>query len=716
MSSAWGRTRLDVCMLRTNLLAAKTTHRSTCHRATLRMMSSVSTSGLRQPRERLPTLARAVAGSTCQLSTLPSAMPPRRAAGGARAPGGPCTFQTMVGRPDVATLRWRTVAARSDGSGTAYSDAAPAPTPRFAGTARAVAAVLALPGPADSSVAVTDAIVGLACSLEGPAAQAALQRAREDGDAELVALLTASERLGCAALRRVEYQPERWPGRLNFGGHTAEQRLAAVRDGRFCIYPCPCADSADAWEVRFTTSGAGGHALTFERFLDTGKQEIAAYARRAAALGAADALQPLALSRNDPCTFWAAVWRYRTSFDALAEHSGDAAWRNELREGAHKATSAAAAALWTWTDLEAQIIAAPASRERLARRGVVKTLELLMHCVPGSSALKLEVGEGDVTTERIIDAVTESKRLMKSGMDAEKALKVALGDFDRQLADDDAELPPGRGTPAAGELAGLAGMSANLIGNQALCGSCRAKEAHKGLFKSCGGCLQIKYCNAACAKKHWLSGHKQACGKADSRPTPESVAAMVFPGDKDVKPYQIWLPSGEKEAAIAHIATLVGCAFPGEVTLSQVVRGEPHEVADLVLLHRKQRSGEANSRACTLLTLRERGYVDIGVSNPSVLVRGDAILLRRRGTLQEQANGLLRFVTPQGAVELADYTFAHFDAQFGIHGAVEIDKNTKALAWVLPNTADGLAMQMEMMKMFSDARAGRMPTAPASWQ
>ena len=97
----------------------------------------------------------------------------------------------------------------------------------------------------------------------------------------------------------------------------------------------------------------------------------------------------------------------------------------------------------------------------------------------------------------------------------------------------------------------------------------------------------------------------------------------------------------------------------------------------------------------------------MGHDNPKVRVRGDAVVVRRRGAVHDQGGGRFAFVADADN-RLGDLTYAQFDAQFGLHGILQPQgSDNEAFSWVLPNTKEGLAVQMEMAQMLVDV--GRAP-------
>lgn len=213
------------------------------------------------------------------------------------------------------------------------------------------------------------------------------------------------------------------------------------------------------------------------------------------------------------------------------------------------------------------------------------------------------------------------------------------------------------------------GLSCGLLGQHSTCAGCGGKEPTSLAYKRCSRCRRVVYCGAACQRSHW-GAHKPRCGRGGGRrPDPAAVRAVVFPGDADVKPYEVWIPGeGGVGASFRSQASylgrsLLGGAPPDGVRLERVSRGDPAAMACVDVAHVRRPRGAANMREATVVTARPDGrgappvdgLVATGDSNPRVRVRGDAVVVRRqRG----------------GEGRLEDFSLADYKAQFGIFFAL----------------------------------------------
>ena len=105
-------------------------------------------------------------------------------------------------------------------------------------------------------------------------------------------------------------------GRLMIGPGRAlaKERVDAVRDGVFYIYPSYSEHCADSWEVRWLDRGSKEEGrptmLKLERFHDWGFKEYNHGIELCAALGHGKRLSPATLSEEDPVAFWQSVFRH----------------------------------------------------------------------------------------------------------------------------------------------------------------------------------------------------------------------------------------------------------------------------------------------------------------------------------------------------------------------------------------------------------------------
>ncbi|KAK1863369.1 hypothetical protein I4F81_005926 [Pyropia yezoensis] len=361
------------------------------------------------------------------------------------------------------------------------------------------------------------------------------------------------------------------------------------------MYPCPAgAATEDAMEVRFWSTAAPDVAR-FERFFDTGEDELAAYVRRAVAIdtGAAGRACPAgrlavdALATGDPIVFWGVVLHHRRLFPLLADASGDSTWRGSLWDAVEATTAAAAAAGLDWAAVRAGLT--PENHAGVAEAGFLKAVRLVLGAaadVPnpsgGMRSVRLDVAESMKVT-RIGKLVAH----MQGGHELRNVYpEEAAAAFNAEV---DRLYPEAAG--AAASSAG--GLSMGLMSQHATCADCGVKEPTPAAYKRCGGCRRVVYCGVACQRSHWTA-HKPRCGSRRGRhPDPAAVRAVVFPGDPDLKPYEVWIPgaggvgdSFGAQAAYLGRALLGGATADGsDVCMERVRRGDPAAMASAYVAH-----------------------------------------------------------------------------------------------------------------------------------
>jgi Ankyrin repeats (3 copies)/MYND finger len=111
----------------------------------------------------------------------------------------------------------------------------------------------------------------------------------------------------------------------NMDETSGEQRVKAVMNGCYKIYPCPHEDYFDAHEVRYPCEEYGSLTIKQEMYLDYGEQEAIDYVQNAVALGEAGRLTPMCLAKRDPQAFWSAVLHLDKFLETCRRECGEEA-------------------------------------------------------------------------------------------------------------------------------------------------------------------------------------------------------------------------------------------------------------------------------------------------------------------------------------------------------------------------------------------------------
>lgn len=592
---------------------------------------------------------------------------------------------------------------------------APQPTPRFSGNVCAIEALLdkRRARPREGAIVETQDMNVVAAAKHPDRSSIEC-----DGDADLQKLL---ELLRRPEARSIQFRPMKPFERLNItpGKAGAASRLAAVKNHSFHMYPSAEEGSEDAFEVRFIEPG--GVTLRFERFLEYGVAELQEYITRAVKLGNVKRLKVEALAEADPVVFWACVYRYRTVFKTLSRVSGDRSWAESFRDAVHAGAAKAATKFGPKGEMceeNSTFVKLPAelnekTHRELSHTGFMAgiTLVLSMGKVkPGSGRKRIEISDGM--------RATRLGKAVQLAMDGGIAQKNAASEEERQQAAADMEarlrdLDPNENSSSGG----LAPLPDTIIrGQRSLCTTCGKKEEVRNMYKRCGRCKapHIKYCDRQCQSKDWNDGHKKICGKGGAkRPHDGAVEVVIFPGDADLKPYATWVPGKTHAEHVQFISDkLLKCEASertADMTTLRAEQGKPEDVGNVLLIHRRSPRGEPNMRACCVATEGMSEEITIctfavGVDNPRVLVRGDAVVVR----LADADAG----ASASSGRRLADFPLDAYKRLWGVFLHVLPnggDGETESLGIVVPADTD---MQL-LQDMVRQLRGGEASNAAA---
>ena len=555
----------------------------------------------------------------------------------------PC-YQLAVGRQDLFTTDYTYVAVPDnvpppEMTRLMLRDDAPMPTPRFTGNVLALERLLhcVQEQPRDIIVETTDLNVVNAFMHNS---RDTVQVPEHDQDLRTLFRLLENPIVQRHFLVRL-MQPF---GRLNIhpGASGARERLDAVHNHSFVIYPCPEESGEDSLEVRFG-SPKSDH-LSYERFLDFGEKELDCYIERAVVLGHADRLTTERLVEEDPLTFWALLLRYRKYFPRLARASSDQTWKKLMVE------VRAANKLGTGEADEHGIIhegrAIPAfttlldvltsdNRQEHAETGFIAAMNIAMKMgkkMPGSAVEReragiiMEMSENmrSSNVARAVSLAQENNEMMRDAGGDANARRRAETLFSERLG----ELFGEDMTEAREE------GNMQLVGQCKLCSNCGKREQRPGLLLRCGRCKMARYCNRTCQRGNWAA-HKRVCGKNPNvRPEPSAVRAVVFPGDPAVKPYATWIRGQTYADHRRYVATsLLKCEVNNVKRTAAalgVVQSDGDDDGNIVMLHTG--SGQVNARACAVAERAMLPSLQMAMFSVGRLakVRGNAVLVKVR--------------------------------------------------------------------------------------
>lgn len=484
------------------------------------------------------------------------------------------------------------------------------------------------------------------------------------------------------------------------GHNAAAERCAAVRAGRFFMYPAEVPNSEDSFAVRWVAPGTS-HAR-HELFLDYGVDELKFQIERRAALGGGAALVPEALSRDDPVVFWQCVWRHKHVYKALAAASGSLEYtEGEFRIGTVKAAHEAK------TDggkLVEKDFTSPAELKRIANiwsvRAVAKAYEWFRaDGTQGRLQLSSLAPPTGVEDDTLLHAVVGGHDAPDSVLEGPRdPLEEARERFGIEPEDSDDEQPQ---------------LTATLMGQLHACSHCGSIESTPGVYKKCSQCYGPRYCSRKCQKAAWKAGHKHECGEGSMRDVEGAAEVVVFPGDASRRPYAVRIPHVDWPLAAEHIGVkLLGCASPSELKCEPAMRGDTHHAYFLRVCHRKVNdlSRLQNPRACTLLTSLDSQppLIDEGEDNPAVRVRGDAVIVRLAMAPGESADGP---EAPRLAEKIVSYTYDDYDKNYGIFQYFQLPGSGKAMGSLFQNTKEGQKAQRDALQMMQERLGLGTPSA-----
>jgi len=491
---------------------------------------------------------------------------------------------------------------------------------------------------------------------------------------------------------------------------------------------------------------------------------------RMVTLGAAAMLGPLELASAEPELFWSACFRFKHSFSLLAAaaeavHPGSSkvwdlsAVLNGLNQGAKLSMSMS----YDWRKVEETLVDSAAVsektsedlRKRLAVYGAIlavqisvirgdtiskgKSLQLVrdeeeagtpVHEVLNSWC-KMQAAERAGLTGEVLEHTKKFNELMaKYGPDFE-ASKVTPVTWPGHCAREKG-LTTGThhspGTPA------LSSHNADmLVGKLKRCTRCRKVEQCPNQFRKCKGCARATYCSVECQKMDWSNGHKPVC---HLNPLGAFIA-VVFPADALVRPYEVVVPcpAGDFSRATNWIGeNLLGCENERELVISPVERGA-RAVACLLCMAFRRPGGQGaqtalgglpNTRAISLISVLPgctplggstvvedacSQFMEVGPNEPKVKVRGDAVVLRQLGTVDEN---VYRIRQPP---VLVDFTKNDYETNYGIFTTFLLASAagvapTSAVGAFFANSKEGSNASDKFIKDFRDFSETRRTITP----
>ncbi|KAI0565209.1 egl nine 1 [Gracilaria domingensis] len=558
----------------------------------------------------------------------------------------PC-YQLAVGRQDLFTTEYTYVAVpdnvpQPEMMRLMVRDGAPMPTPRFTGNVLALEQLLERIQEQPQDIIVETQDLNVANAFKHTS-RGEVEIPEHDDDLRRLFRLLENP----IVQRHFVIRPMQPFSRLNIhpGALGARERLDAVYNHSFVMYPCPEESGEDAFEVRFGSPRSD--RLSYERFLDWGEKELDCYIERAVVLGHADRLTVKRLVEEDPLAFWALLLRYRKYFPRLARVSSDQTWKKELMVEARAANR-----LGTGEADEHGIMhegrAIPAfstlldmltidNRQDHAETGFIAAMNIAMKMgkkMPGSAIERERVGITMEMSEnmrssnvaRVVYLAQQNGEMMRNAggdVDARRRAETMFSErLGELLGDDMAE------AREEGHM--------RLVGQCQLCSHCGKREQQPGLLLRCGRCRVARYCDRSCQRGDW-GAHKRDCGKnPDVRPEPSAVRAVVFPGDPAVKPYPTWIRGRTYDDHRRYVATSVLKCELSELKRTAaalgVAEGDGDRDGKIVMLH--SGSGRVNARACAVAERAMLPTLQMTVFSVGHLakVRGNAVLVKvRRG-------------------------------------------------------------------------------------
>ena len=267
-------------------------------------------------------------------------------------------------------------------------------------------------------------------------------------------------------------------------------------------------------------------------------------------------------------------------------------------------------------------------------------------------------------------------------------------------------------------------LTSSLISNQRSCAACAKVGAAESL-RRCARCGNVFYCNPDCQRVHWPT-HKGSCRVPLLHTTPlhsleemsggglppASAWAVVLPGDSNVKPYAMLLPT-ESGAQHRAVVALFGGTSPREATIQRPRRGEMQDIFDLLVWTKAAPDPQrdpVNHRACAIVTEPdyERGN-PIETEGPGVKCRGDAVVVRIPVFFDKPADsrsiGQTWTLRLESHLPARDFGLKDFEARWGLFQMIVVGDMT--LTTLMPLNAES----EQVMGRINDELRARMTSA-----
>ena len=284
------------------------------------------------------------------------------------------------------------------------------------------------------------------------------------------------------------------------------RRLAAVRAGTYCIYPCPHPSNADGLEVRYIDVEEQVPCSSHDRYLDYGRAEALGYARLAAALGQEARLRPGVLASADPQAYWAAVLRLPAFIEVLEEVASEGTasdWRELLPGHARAAEESAKhvvhSSSWRPVQEDGWDVSTDEKHAKLAMDGALHAILLMMEACAEKKGIRFEIAD--------IYEGTELGRIIMAMNDAATRVRAVQRVNGKELSAEERQQCHNAALSANGFGDDPLGLSYDPLLECAACGKKGALE-----LKRCGKCEGVAYCSRECQAKDWKT-HRGVCSR-----------------------------------------------------------------------------------------------------------------------------------------------------------------------------------------------------------
>lgn len=559
----------------------------------------------------------------------------------------PC-YQLAVGRNDIFSTNYLYVAVPDNVPPAQMSSMfvraeAPMPTPRFTGNVLALEKLFerlnATSNPSAIVVETQDMNIVHAFNLEG---YESLQVDADDEDlTRLFRMKKSNERL----LQYVTVRRMTPFSRLNIERHTGKQRLDAIYNQSFVMYPSPEEGCEDAFEVRFASPES--EYISYERFLDWGATELDMYIQRKVTMHDTSSLSVEALASNDVMTFWAFILRYDQYFATLAKVSNDSTWIHEFKLAVQNAC---------------KIGVGEADSDGIIHsdRSIMKFTKLLTELTPDNRqehaetafltacSIVMQMGKEKAGSKVSVKMTLEASEEMKHSKVGRMLASCTEGNRHSQQSptNNDNTPPQGHSNSNATSDDGDQGDGAKevlLVGQCKLCTWCGKREKIPGLLKKCGRCKVAIYCDRQCQTNDWINDHKQTCRQdPNQRPDEHAVRCVVFPGDRAVKPYDKWVRGRTFEEHVEDIGRRFLKCDKRSLKITNATLGintNSNDEKEIIMIHNANcgHGVRANERACTVAESAKISFFQIThiAIGHRAKIRGDAIVLHRHLTTHQ---------------------------------------------------------------------------------